>query len=205
MKFVHDLGIGQAVLPPLRRPRLDVLRSIGFQGSDTAVIEKAWAENPALVAACYSASSMWTANAATVSPSADCEDGKVHFTPANLSNGFHRSLEAEETTTVLRAIFADETRFHVHGPLMAGNALSDEGAANHTRLCDQFANSAVELFVFGRSALDKSRPLPGRFPARQTLEASQAVARRHGLQQESVVPFYSNRPRQLMLVFFTTM
>jgi len=178
MKFVHDLGVRQAVLPPLRRPNLDLLRRLGFAGSDSQMIERAWAESPILVAACFSASNMWTANAATVSPSADSADEKVHLTPANLTSGLHRSIEATETGAVLRKIFCGSC-FQVHEPLPGNQALADEGAANHTRLCASHDQPGVQLFVYGRSALDKSVLSPTRFPARQTLEASQAVARLH--------------------------
>ncbi len=69
---------------------MTMLRSIGFQGSDEQVIQRAAKEAPQLLSAFSSASSMWTANAATVSPSADSTDGKVHFTVANLNNKLHR-------------------------------------------------------------------------------------------------------------------
>jgi succinylarginine dihydrolase len=122
---------------------------------------------------------MWTANAATVAPSDDTADGKVHLTPANLQQMFHRAIEGETTEAVLRAIFADEKRFVVHSPLPGGGQLADDGAANHTRLVVE-GRPAVHLFAWGRSAF---RPFPGpsRFPARQTLEASEALARLHGL------------------------
>lgn len=187
MKYVHDLGVGQAVLPPLRRPDLKFLNQLGFKGAKAQVIDRAWQANPVLLSACYSASSMWTANAATVSPSADCRDGKLHITPANLSSGLHRSIEHPNTTAVLRAIFANEDHFQVHDALPSGHALSDEGAANHTRLCNTYAERGLETFVFGRSALDKSVAAPGRFPARQTLEASQAVVRNHELESENAI------------------
>ena len=93
MKVVHDLGIPQAVLPPLKRPHIGLLRQSGFRGTDRQVIEAAWRDDRALLAASYSASNMWTANSATVSPAADCADGKLHLTPANLLSGLHRSIE----------------------------------------------------------------------------------------------------------------
>jgi succinylarginine dihydrolase len=124
---------------------------------------------------------MWTANAATVSPSADTGDGRVHFTPANLVSHFHRSLEAATTTRVLRAIFADASRFAVHDPLPAAPQFGDEGAANHIRLATAADAPGVELFAYGRAAFDASAPAPRRYPARQTREASAAIARRHGL------------------------
>jgi succinylarginine dihydrolase len=106
MKFVRDLGIEQCVLPPLPRPDLRLLRSIGFTGSDTDVIERAYRCDPVLLAVCYSASNMWTANAATVSPASDCEDQRLHMTPANLFSNLHRSLEGPATTGILRSIFS---------------------------------------------------------------------------------------------------
>ncbi len=79
------------------------LRGLGFQGSDAQVIQQAAVEAPHLLSAFSSASSMWTANAATVSPSADSADGKLHFTVANLNNKLHRSQEAPTTASILRA------------------------------------------------------------------------------------------------------
>jgi len=124
---------------------------------------------------------MWAANAATVSPSADTADRRVHFTPANLMSHFHRAIEAPTTTRVLRAVFADEGRFAVHDPLPAAAEFGDEGAANHTRFASDPAAPGIELFVYGRVAWATAASAPSRFPARQTREASQAIARRHGL------------------------
>jgi succinylarginine dihydrolase len=178
MRLVHDLGAAQAVLPPQPRPSLHTLRRLGFTGSDEEVIARAARDGEHLLRLCSSASAMWTANAATVAPSADAADGRVHLTPANLTAMFHRSIEADTTLAVLRAIFADERRFAVHAPLPGGAQLSDEGAANHTRLCGP--GGAVHVFAWGRSAWGASDG-PARFPARQTVEASQAVARLHRL------------------------
>ncbi|MVZ10443.1 succinylarginine dihydrolase, partial [Enterobacteriaceae bacterium 8376wG6] len=102
MKALADLGFQQGVLPPQERPHLPMLRRLGFSGSDEAVLAQAMRQSPRLLSALSSASCMWTANAATVSPSADSADGKVHFTAANLNNKFHRAIEAETTTAVLR-------------------------------------------------------------------------------------------------------
>jgi succinylarginine dihydrolase len=70
----------------------------------------------------------------------------------------------------------------VHEPLPAGAHFSDEGAANHTRL---FApgTKAVHLFAWGRRGFGAAAAssTPSRFPARQTLEASQALARLGGV------------------------
>jgi succinylarginine dihydrolase len=173
-------GFAQAVLPPHERPNLGALRALGFSGSDADVIARAAKEAPQVLAACSSAAAMWTANAATVSPSADTADGRVHFTPANLVSHFHRAQEAATTTRILRAIFADARRFVVHDPLPAAPQFGDEGAANHTRFTTARDAPGVELFVFGRAAYGATAA-PQRFPARQTREASAAIARRHGL------------------------
>lgn len=188
MKWVSDLGLEQAILPPHFRPDLSLLRELGFSGTTTRMLEAAWREDPTLVAACYSASSMWTANAATVSPSPDCLDGVVHLTPANLVSGLHRSREAPETHRILSAIFSDESFFNVHTPLPANSHFADEGAANHTRFCQQYGQPGIEFFVYGRDADQGVTTLsPHHFPARQTKQASQAVARRHKLRPDQVV------------------
>jgi succinylarginine dihydrolase len=187
MKALMDMGFKQGVLAPQERPNVAVLRSLGFTGTDAQVIQKA-AKNamPLLVASC-SASSMWTANACTVSPSADTFDARVHFTAANLNCKFHRSIEHPTTSRVLAAMFANEQHFAHHAALPAVGQFGDEGAANHTRFCKGYGDAGVEFFVYGRSAFDSRLPAPQRYPARQTLEASQAVARLHGLSDEGVV------------------
>src|SRR5438445_10464545 len=83
MKFLADLGIRQAVLPPHERPHLPTLRRLGFTGSDADILAKVHREDPVLLAAVSSSSAMWAANAATVSPGADTRDGRVPFTAAN--------------------------------------------------------------------------------------------------------------------------
>ncbi len=181
MRFVRSLGIPQAVLPPHDRPSLSTLRKLGFIGSDEQVIAASSAGDGFHLRICSSASAMWTANAATIAPSADADDGRVHLTPANLQQMFHRAIEPETTTRVLRAIFADGSRFVVHDPLPGGGHFSDEGAANHTRLSTSLG--AVHLFAWGRCAWG-AVPGPRRYPARQTREASQALARLHRLRPD---------------------
>ncbi|MDM5139493.1 N-succinylarginine dihydrolase [Aeromonas bestiarum] len=192
MKALTELGMTQGVLAPQERPDLATLRRLGFTGNDASVLAQVAKQAPAVLAACYSASSMWTANAATVSPSADTQDGRIHFTPANLTNKFHRSLEPEVTGRILRAVFNNDRHFYHHQHLPENDHFGDEGAANHTRLCRAYGESGVELFVYGRSAFDVSQPAPKRYPARQTLEASQAIARLHGLSEESAVFIQQN-------------
>lgn len=175
MRFVRDLGIPQAVLPPHPRPAVHVLRRLGFTGSDEEIIARAAKENEHLLRLCSSASAMWTANAATVFASSDTSDGRLHLVPANLQAMFHRSIEADITTRVLRAIFRDESRFVVHDPLPGGGQFADEGAANHTRLVVN-GSPAVHILAWGRATYG-SAIAPSQFPARQTQEASIALAR----------------------------
>ena len=177
MRFLVRAGLVQGVLPPLPRPNFDILVSAGFTGSDAQIIEAAARQAPRLLKAAYSASSMWTANAATVSPSADTQDGLLHFTPANLSTMLHRSLEHPDTTATLVSIFAGDHRFAVHAALPAHPDFSDEGASNHVRLCAEHGAPGVELFVYGRDAGESAAG----FPARQTRLAAESVARAHGL------------------------
>jgi succinylarginine dihydrolase len=194
MKLLADLGLKQAVLPPQERPDTEALRRLGFDGTDAQVLEKAARADPAILAACCSASSMWAANAATVSPSADAADGRVHLTPANLVSQFHRSLEPTTTAAVLRAIFPDPAVFAHHPPLPSALPFGDEGAANHSRFAPAHGMPGVELFVYGRRALDHSGSRPSKYPARQTYEASSAIARLHQLHEPAGVVFPQQNP-----------
>ncbi|MBC3764660.1 N-succinylarginine dihydrolase [Neptunicella marina] len=191
-KALADMGLTQGVLAPQERPDVLTLRRLGFSGTDAQVLEKAAKQAPQVFLACCSASSMWTANAATVSPSADTADGKVHFTPANLTNKFHRSLEPQVTGRILQATFNNDKYFKHHTHLPDNEFFGDEGAANHTRLCQNYGHEGVEIFTFGRYAFDTSKPAPQKYPARQTLEACQAIARLHGLSDENVVYVQQN-------------
>lgn len=179
MKLLADLGLKQAVLPPQERPLIGVLRSFGFEGSDEAVLKKAFEEEPILLFAVSSSSFMWAANTATVTPSYDSQDGKVHMTIANLNNRFHRSLEAPFSYALFKKIFPS---FTIHPPL---HNIGDEGAANHTRFCQNYDSVGVHLFVYGQKWFDdKGKTL---FPARSALEASRAIVRRHKIDPAKVV------------------
>jgi succinylarginine dihydrolase len=185
MLTMHKAGLVQGVLPPQARPDLTQLRLMGFSGSDEDVLKTAWMVNPVFVRNMSSASSMWSANAATVSPSADCADGRLHLTPANLSTMLHRSIEHEQTGRALKAAFPDEKYAVVHDALPMQSTYSDEGAANHVRLCDEQGDPGVELFVYGRDAFEKISGTE--FPARQTLQASHIVATQHQLTGSRIV------------------
>lgn len=162
-KMRHNLALGlaQGFLLPLPRPNAAFLSAIGADGS----------EDRRLLAAAWSASSMWTANAATVSPAADTADGRCHLTAANLVTMAHRSHEWPDTVRQLRLAFASEDHFAVHDAVPS--CFGDEGAANHMRMCAAHGEPGIELFVYGKSG--------GAFPARQHEQASRAVARLHGL------------------------
>jgi succinylarginine dihydrolase len=186
MHLVRHLGVAQAVLPPHDRPSLTHLRRLGFHGTDEAVIAAAAAGDGFYLRNCSSASAMWVANAATIVPSSDAADGRVHVAVANLHQMFHRSIEAATTARVLRAVFADTERFVVHEPLPGGGQLADEGAANQIRLAT--SRGAAHLFAWGRAASfesadgpDKQLAGPHKHPARQAREASIALARLHRL------------------------
>ncbi|AUW58334.1 succinylarginine dihydrolase [Sphingobium sp. SCG-1] len=155
------LGLTQGIFLPHRRPDTAWLSALGTSMADA---------EPHIRAAAFSASAMWAANAATVSPAADTLDGKCHLTVANLVTMPHRSHEWPQTLAQLRTAFASD-RFSVHDPVPA--PFGDEGAANHMRLCESHDAPGVEVFVYGRSG--------GTFPARQHPEASKAVARKHRL------------------------
>jgi len=186
MQYLRSLGMQQGILLPQQRPHLPSLRKLGFAGSDKSILEQATRSAPELLASCYSASSMWTANACTVSPSADSADGRVHFTAANLSSMFHRSIEHQTTSKLLRTIFPAAEFFTHHVALPSGSHFGDEGAANHNRFATGYGSRGVQLFVYGRYAFRENKATTT-FPSRQTYEASVAVSRLHQLDQEKVV------------------
>jgi len=176
-QHLRGLGMIQGVLPPHDRPHLATLREHGFTGSDAEILTAAWKANPSLVLNVTSAATMWTANAATVSPSSDTADGRTHFTPANLAAMYHRSIEAPTTGRILKAMFPEGDRFAHHSHLAGGTHLGDEGAANHNRFCGDYGDEGVALYVYGRGAFESAADLT--FPGRQTREASEAIARQH--------------------------
>ncbi len=156
------LGLVQGVLIPAPRPDHDWLARLAIDYDDAPAHLKAQA---------LSASSMWAANAATVSPAPDTADGRCHLTVANLVTMPHRSHEWRATLAQLKLAFADTAHFVVQPPVLP--PFGDEGAANHMRLCAAHDAPGVEVFVYGVSG--------GAFPARQHVEASRAIARHHGL------------------------
>lgn len=167
MRTALDLGLVQGILLPHRRPNAAWLANLG---TDPARAGALWA-------VASSASAMWAANAATVSPAPDTADGRCHLSVANLVTMAHRSHEWPETFAQLRLAFADTRHFAVHGRVPA--CFGDEGAANHMRLAASHGAPGVEIFVHGRPG--------GHFPARQHPQAGAAIARRHGLDPSRVI------------------
>jgi len=167
MRANLDLGLVQGILLPHPRPDHGWL---GRLATDYG------AASPVLKAQSLSASAMWAANAATVSPAPDTRDGRCHLTVANLLTMPHRSHEWPATLAQLRLAFADPA-FVVHPPVPA--PFGDEGAANHMRLCSGHDHPGVEVFVYGESG--------GPFPARQHRQACEAVARAHRLSPDRVL------------------
>lgn len=196
MRYLHQRGLAQAILPPHQRPNLDLLHRLGFSGRPEKVLQQAYQQAPQLLSAAWSASSMWAANAATVAPSVDTLDGKVHFTAANLISNLHRHQEAAFSKELLEFIFADSRYFHHHPLLPLSSVTGDEGAANHNRLCQSHGSPGLHVFVYGRQGLGKGTGRNSRLPARQTLEASQALARNHLLKPEQTL-FLQQNPQAI--------
>ena len=161
MRANISLGLVQGIFVPRPRPARAWLAELG------TTIDKAEHQ---IAANAMSASAMWAANAATVSPSPDTADGKCHLTVANLKTMPHRSHEWPATLAQLRLAFSSNS-FAVHGPIPP--AYGDEGAANHMRLAPSHGEPGIEVFVYGVSG--------GPFPARQHVDASKAIARLHQL------------------------
>jgi succinylarginine dihydrolase len=191
MRRLMELGLLQGVLPPHERPHLPTLRRLGFSGTDMSIIHDVLKIDPSLLINTLSASAMWAANAATVSPSSDTTDGRVHITPANLGRMFHRSLELGITSRVLKEIFSSAEHFVHHDPLPYAGNFDDEGAANHMRLCASYDESGVEVFVYGRSAFDANVTSKTgnerHFTPRQARESSESIIRLHRLNRLKTV------------------
>lgn len=181
MRLLTSFGIPQMVMPPNPRPNGKLLRSLGFTGDIRTQILQVGKQSPELLRYAYSASSMWAANAATVSPATDTSDAKTHFTPANLISTAHRSHEPAFTSRALIKLFPDEQSFSHHAPLPANPLFSDEGAANHMRVYTPGGVSqGINIFVYGRDQATVNQ-FTKRYPARQTRQAFEAISRRHGL------------------------
>lgn len=188
MKHLADMGIKQIVMPPQERPSIGVLRQLGFMGTDIQVLESAYRSAPDLVTAVSSSSSTWAANSATITPSTDSADRRVHITPANSAHFFHRSLEVETNQMLFYALFPHPEAFVQHDPLPGHAQVGDEGSANQLRLCRTYEEAGIHVMVYGKRSFGTvDLPRPQIFPARQALEASEAISRLHRLSEDRVL------------------
>lgn len=192
MLFLHKLGVKQAVLPPHERPHLPTLRRLGFTGTPAAILSKVKDKAPWLLDLVSSSANMWAANAATTTPGIDSVDQHTHFTPANLISNFHRAVEADETKRIFNAVFNNPIFFTVHDALPSSKYFADEGAANHTRFARSYNGPGIHLFVYANSLGYAEQEEKLKFPGRQTLEASEAVARLHQILPANVLFFRQN-------------
>ena len=180
MKQLMDLGVPQAVLPPQERPDVGLLRLCGFTGADAWILQQASDKAPHLLSQACSSAAMWTANAASITPSLDALDKRLHITPANLVSNLHRCRESRTYLRLFQKLFSCESKFAVHAPLPACSQLADEGAANQVRLAPSHAKPGISLFIYGRSA-NSEIVEPRKFPARQTFESAQCLAFKHAI------------------------
>ncbi len=174
MKAIMDFGLIQVIIPPILRPDWTALYNMGLKGSHNDIIRSASLDQLISV---YSSSNMWTANSATISPSPDTKDNKLHITIANLVNNFHRSLEPKFSYSLFTKLFHSDSII-IHKPLMS---FADEGSANHLRLCNDHGQKAIEVFVYGYSS-DNDKPV-----GRQSKEASEEVIHNHNVKDSLLV------------------
>ncbi|MFM8453533.1 MAG: N-succinylarginine dihydrolase [Gammaproteobacteria bacterium] len=187
MRILMELGIPQAFIPPHPRPYLPLLRQLGFQGPVEQILRKAYKQARPYFFAAYSASSMWTANMATVSPSLDTLDSKLHLSIANLKSNVHRAIEADLNYKILKKIFSNPKYFTVHPALPNLAGLGDEGAANHLRFASEHSKQGLEVFIYGT---DKSK----KYPSRQNKMASLRIAENHQIRK---ILFLEQNPKAI--------
>lgn len=197
MRVMVEAGVPQLLLPPQLRPDFDFLRRLGFHGKPAEMLEAVYRAEPALLAAAWSSSAMWAANAATFSPSADHARSHAQVTPANLVGTLHRALESRQTAHLLQRILPASAGFQHHPALPSDIRFGDEGAANHTRFAPFPGGKGLHVFVHGRAGnADGHRHLsvtsPEKYPARHTLEAGLALVRQHRLADKQVLHLRQN-------------
>jgi succinylarginine dihydrolase len=205
-KLVSDLGVPQFVWLPPRRPNRELFDALGFSGGISQQIEEAYHTSPRILSAAFSSAFMWAANSATVTPAVDANDGRYHFTPANLISSLHRTSEAKERTLDLANIFSDQLWHSLHDPLPGIVALRDEGAANHMRMSDPSGKIGFNVFVYGgdefvepkigQNSVSSDAKFATTFLARHTKAASEAIVRRHRLNPDTTF-FLRQHPKAI--------
>ena len=183
IKKLYELGIKSVVVPPQRRPNLTPLSVFGFKGSREDIVEQAFNSDPKLFSSIFSSAYMWTANAATVSPSPDTHSGLLKLTVANLKTNFHRSIESFGTYALLRKCLSS-TKISVSSPL--AGTMPDEGAANHLRFCEDYGSEGLEVFVYGFS-VNEPLPSPKNFKPRQSKEAFEKIIGSHEVKNSLLI------------------
>ena len=163
----HDANTIQAVLPPQDMPNIHFLRELGFAGTFEKVMKDVIEKAPEYLIEIYSASSMWAANWATITSSANSVDGKINITPANMITNVHRSMEARKNELMLKQIFSNKDLFTVHPRLPQCLDFADEGAANHMYIGN------VDVFVYGKG---KGVKKTSKFLSRQGKRASECLS-----------------------------
>lgn len=179
MSRVMASGIPQLVLPPQTRPHLKSLKKLGLHGKLQEQLEELYHTAPKTLAKLSSSAFIWTANAATIIPSSDTADHKVHFYTANLNSHFHREIESEDRHHLFQFIFNHSDHFVHHQPL-SSSEYRDEGAANHTRF-----ENGYHLFVYG----DPTGSTPGfeGIPRRQSLESQKLISLTSGIDKNHIL------------------
>ncbi len=197
-ELIASLGIPQFIFVPPVRPRLSLLSDLGFHGTLQEQLNAARAESPRALSAAFSGAFMWMANAATVTPTADSWDGRLHCTPANLISSWHRGSEAAERAPQLHSLLHGlGIGVALHPALPYITPLRDEGAANHMRLCDRTGHVGFNVFVYGADdAAPSGSTQTYQFFPRQSRAASMAIARRHHLASERTF-FLHQHPRAI--------
>ncbi len=177
---IINCGLKQGFFLPHERPFIPGLKRLGFNGTNEEILLSAFKHSKILLSNFSSASSMWAANAATISPSPDTQDNKIHLTPANLNTMFHRSIETEFTHQQCKIIFPTES-FVIHEPSFSISGYGDEGAANHLRISKSHNEKGFEVFVYGESGFKNYKSSV----KRQALEISRSIAFNHKLDMEN--------------------
>ena len=183
IKYLHELGIPQIILPPHERPDIGFLRKMGFIGTPKHILETAFLEAPELLSIACSSAAMWTIDTVPVTPASDTRDGRVHMTPANLISFPHRAIEAAFTTKLLRQTFKDPSYFAIHDPLPG--YMPDEGMANVLRLAHSLNAPANYAFIHSPKGVHTGI-------GRQSKLAFQHIARHHGLAHNRVRYYSQN-------------
>jgi succinylarginine dihydrolase len=182
MRELAARGFAQAVLPPQARPNFRLLRRLGFSGTTPTC----WPGLPRIAGD----------PGLRLFGLADVDRERRHGQPvgrhARRPRAFHRRQPEQQAAPRRRARPVDahaardvrrtSDRFVVHDAAARYAGFRRRGRGEpHALLRSATAAAASNSSSTGSVEFDPSAPAPRRYPARQTLEASQAIARLHGL------------------------